>query len=64
MVVFLPEGQAGQALDLLRAIPEGAGAARIGHVVAGPAGRVSLRTALGTSRLLDLLSGEQLPRIC
>lgn len=64
MVVFLPEGQAGQALDLLRAIPEGAGAARIGRVVAGPAGRVSLRTALGTSRLLDLLSGEQLPRIC
>jgi hydrogenase expression/formation protein HypE len=64
MVAFLPELQAEHALAVLRAIPEGAGAARIGRVVAGPAGRVSLRTSLGTSRLLDLLSGEQLPRIC
>lgn len=64
LVAFLPEAQAERALILLRAIPEGAGAAMIGRVAAGPAGRVSVRTALGTSRLLDLLSGEQLPRIC
>ena len=64
MVVFLPEAQADRALEVLRAFPEGAGAARIGRVAAGPAGRVSLRTSLGTARLLDLLSGEQLPRIC
>lgn len=64
LVAFLPEAQAERALTLLRAIPEGAGAAMIGRVAAGPAGRVSVRTALGTSRLLDLLSGEQLPRIC
>jgi len=64
MVAFLPEAQAEQALGVLRAIPEGAGAAIIGRVQAGPAGRVSLRTSLGTARLLDLLSGEQLPRIC
>ena len=64
LVAFLPEAQAERALTLLRAIPEGAGAAMIGRVTAGPAGRVSVRTALGTSRLLDLLSGEQLPRIC
>jgi len=30
----------------------------------GPAGLVTLRTAIGTTRVLDLLSGEQLPRIC
>ena len=64
LVAFLPEAEADQALAILRAIPEGQGAARIGRVVDGPAGRVGLRTVLGTSRLLDLLSGEQLPRIC
>ncbi len=64
LVAFLPEAEAEQALDVLRAIPEGQGAARIGRVIEGPAGRVGLRTVLGTSRLLDLLSGEQLPRIC
>ncbi|HEX9009788.1 MAG TPA: hydrogenase expression/formation protein HypE, partial [Holophagaceae bacterium] len=64
MVAFLPEAQAARALDLLRAHPEGAGAAVVGRVLEGPAGRVTLRTTLGTARLLDLLSGEQLPRIC
>ena len=64
LVAFLPEAEVEQALEVLRAIPEGQGAARIGRVVEGPAGRVGLRTVLGTSRLLDLLSGEQLPRIC
>lgn len=64
LVAFLPAAEADRALALLRAIPEGAGAAVIGRVAAGPSGRVTLRTALGTTRLLDLLSGEQLPRIC
>ncbi len=64
MVAFLPEDQAARALELVRAHPEGAGAAVVGRVLAGPAGRVTLRTTLGTARLLDLLSGEQLPRIC
>lgn len=64
MVAFLPADQAGRALEVLRGMPGGAGAACVGQVVAGPPGRVTLRTPLGTSRLLDLLSGEQLPRIC
>lgn len=64
MVAFLPEAQADRALSLLRALPEGAGSAVVGRVIEGPAGRVTIRTTLGTSRLLDLLSGEQLPRIC
>lgn len=64
LVAFLPEPQAERALAVLRALPEGVGAAVIGRVAGGPAGRVSVKTALGTSRLLDLLSGEQLPRIC
>jgi hydrogenase expression/formation protein HypE len=64
LVIFLPEGEAEQALATLRASAEGAGAMLIGRVTKGPAGRVGLTTTLGTSRLLDLLSGEQLPRIC
>ena len=64
LVAVLPAAQADRALALLRAHPEGTGATVIGRVLDGPAGRVTLRTSLGTTRLLDLLSGEQLPRIC
>lgn len=64
MIAFVPEEAAARALEVLRALPAGAGAARIGKVSAGPAGMVSLRTRMGSRRLLDLLSGEQLPRIC
>jgi hydrogenase expression/formation protein HypE len=63
MVVMVPEAHAGRALDILRRHPLGAGAARVGRV-AERGGRVTLRTALGTRRVLDMLSGEQLPRIC
>jgi hydrogenase expression/formation protein HypE len=64
MIVMLPERDAARALDVLHACPLGAGAARIGAVAEAPSGMVSLRTRLGSRRLLDLLSGEQLPRIC
>lgn len=64
MAVFLPEAEADRALAVMRADPLGAGAARIGRVVEAPRGMVTLRTRLGGKRLLDLLSGEQLPRIC
>jgi hydrogenase expression/formation protein HypE len=64
MVAFVPEPQADAALEAMRRHPLGTGAARIGRVTQGPAGMVSLRTRLGGQRLLDLLSGEQLPRIC
>lgn len=63
MVVFLPEAQAGRALELLR--EAGAEPALVGRVDAAPSrGTVRLRTALGVDRPLDMLSGEQLPRIC
>lgn len=64
MVAFVPEPQADAALGAMRRHPLGAGAACIGRVTDGPAGMVSLRTRLGGQRLLELLSGEQLPRIC
>ncbi len=64
VLLFLPEGEAARALDILRRHPLGAHAAQIGHVTEAPKGAVTLRTRLGGRRLLDLLSGEQLPRIC
>lgn len=64
MVVFLPEAEADRALGILRSHPLGLGASRIGRVSEGPKGMVTLKTRLGGRRLLDLLSGEQLPRIC
>jgi hydrogenase expression/formation protein HypE len=42
----------------------GACAKRIGEVTAGPAGTVVLRSRIGGTRVVDMLSGEQLPRIC
>jgi hydrogenase expression/formation protein HypE len=64
LVAFVAPAQADRALELLRARPEGAGAARIGTVRAGTPGLVTLRSVIGVDRVLDLLSGEQLPRIC
>ena len=64
MVVFLPEAGADRALGILRSHPLGLRASRIGRVTEGPKGMVTLKTRLGGRRLLDLLSGEQLPRIC
>ncbi|MBD5647686.1 MAG: hydrogenase expression/formation protein HypE [Desulfovibrio sp.] len=64
LICIVPEDKAGAALDAMRASPYGREAARIGTVTEGPAGQVSLRTRIGGSRLLSMLEGAQLPRIC
>lgn len=64
MVVILPEAEAERALTCLRQHEVAAQAVRIGTVLAEPEGVVTATTALGSSRVLDMLSGEQLPRIC
>ena len=64
MVVFVPGEEADQALTLLQGAQGGAGARIIGRVTAEGKGTVLVQTVLGTRRILDLLSGEQLPRIC
>ena len=48
----------------MRAHALGQGAAVVGEVLAGPAGLVTLRSVFGGERVVDLLDGEQLPRIC
>ena len=63
-VAFVPAGQADAALDAMRAGPEGRYAVAAGSVVAEHPGRVAVRTLIGAYRILDMLVGEQLPRIC
>lgn len=64
-VVFIVEKEySGKVLTILRQHPLAAAARVIGSVTAQPAGQVALRTTVGGLRLLDMLSGEQLPRIC
>ena len=64
MIVVVPEGEAESALAALKAQPLGAESAVIGRVMESARSRVTLRTALGTHRILDRQVGEQLPRIC
>jgi hydrogenase expression/formation protein HypE len=61
---FLPANQASKALDILNAFGHSGRACQIGTVTAGRQTRVILRTGLGAQRILDMSSGEQLPRIC
>jgi hydrogenase expression/formation protein HypE len=63
-VAFVPGRDAARAVEALGRHPVSGGACVIGRVTEGPAGLVALRTALGATRVLDMLSGEQLPRIC
>jgi hydrogenase expression/formation protein HypE len=64
MVAVVPAEEAGAALDAMRSAPYGANAAIIGVVADKPVGRVYVRTAFGATRIMDMLVGEQLPRIC
>jgi hydrogenase expression/formation protein HypE len=63
-VAFVPSTQAAQALAILRGHEVSSAAEIIGSVAAAPARLVTLKTRIGTGRVLDMLSGEQLPRIC
>jgi hydrogenase expression/formation protein HypE len=63
-ICVLPEAQADAALEILSATAPGGPPARIGSVRDGGRGRATLRSIIGAERILDRLSGEQLPRIC
>lgn len=62
--VFVSEKDADRALEIMRACTISAGAARIGEVSEYSSGIVTVRSRIGGNRVLDMLSGEQLPRIC
>jgi hydrogenase expression/formation protein HypE len=64
LVAVVDGGAADRALIALRAHPLGEQAAVIGHVTDDPPGIVQLKTAFGGTRIVDLLVGDPLPRIC
>jgi len=64
LVAVVPGDQSAKALAALRAHPAGEQAAVIGHITADQPGLVRLRTSFGGTRIVDLLVGDPLPRIC
>lgn len=62
-VLFVPETETDLALAVMNAQPDGSEAALIGRVAEGGA-VVMLKSRIGASRIVDMFSGEQLPRIC
>lgn len=64
LVTVVPASHANAVLAAMRAHPAGLDAAIVGEVLAEPAGHVVLNTAFGGERVVDMLVGEQLPRIC
>ena len=64
-VAILPETEAPKALEILhRYSGLSDRAAIIGHVSANNSGLVTMQNQIGTTRIIELLSGQQLPRIC
>lgn len=63
-IAFIPQMQLETALQIMRSHPLGENACSIGRVTDNNSNLVIMRTAIGSTRIVDLLSGEQLPRIC
>jgi hydrogenase expression/formation protein HypE len=63
-IAFVPEADAAYALQIMNAHASDTAAARIGTVSVAASGSVTMKSVIGASRVIDMLSGEQLPRIC
>lgn len=64
VLVILPEARAQEALAIMNNFPEGKDATIVGRVTAKGNAIVKMKTLYGNFRIVDMLSGEQLPRIC
>lgn len=64
LVCIVPREDAEKVLKFMKRTRYGEGAVIIGNVVEEPKGRVLLKTAIGSTRVVDMLAGEMLPRIC
>lgn len=64
LVCFVPREDAEKVLTIMKKTRFGEGAVIIGEVAEEPKGRVLLKTAIGSTRVVDMLAGEMLPRIC
>jgi hydrogenase expression/formation protein HypE len=63
-IMFVSPEDSEKALDIIRTADSGFNPGIIGNVGDGNRGIVTLKTRIGTERIVDMLSGEQLPRIC
>jgi hydrogenase expression/formation protein HypE len=63
-IAFVPPAQADRTVTILRAHPAGSESVVIGKVASKPPGQVSLKSIIGAQRIVHMLAGEQLPRIC
>ncbi|OPL18673.1 MAG: hydrogenase expression/formation protein HypE [Candidatus Aegiribacteria sp. MLS_C] len=63
-VTFLPQEHADRAVEILKNHDDGKGACRIGSVGPRTGSGVIMRSLIGSDRIVDMISGEQLPRIC
>lgn len=64
LICIVPADEADAALAAMKADPHGAGAAKVGEVRSEGPGFVEMETLMGGRRMVDWLTGEQLPRIC
>ncbi len=64
LLAFVPAEYSQAVLSTMRAHPQGEGSVIIGEVVDEHRGTVVMKSRIGGSRVVDMLSGEQLPRIC
>lgn len=64
LIAIVPACESGATLAAMRAVDTGVESAEIGVVTDLHSGLVTMRTALGTMRVVDMLAGDQLPRIC
>jgi hydrogenase expression/formation protein HypE len=62
--VFIPAAQAEAALAIMKKVEVSQGSVRVGRVEEAPGRTVVLQSRVGGNRVVDMLSGEQLPRIC
>ena len=63
-VAFVPAQEAERALAIFRAHSQGSAAVCIGEVQGAQSALVTMKSRIGATRIIDMLSGEQLPRIC
>lgn len=64
MIVIVSQKDSEDVLDLMKASKYGVDSAIIGEVTNSHLGRVLMKTAIGSTRVIDVLAGEMLPRIC
>lgn len=64
LIIILPEADAGNVIKSMRDHPDGCDASIIGRITSEHPGIVRMTTSIGSSRIIDMLTGDQLPRIC